>query len=656
MALINCPECGKQISDRAKVCVHCGINLQTDYTKCPECGSFVSRRKNMCQVCGCPIDDIGLGETSFMDAGDSVQKELLTEKTAVELINYIQFSVAKIINGKSKGLLEDEFDTVINNINPSSLQNMDLIVAYDELLKSLTVLKLNENQREQARKVLAKKKKAAVTHSLNSFGSVFIPGTNLVTMFASAVYTGISAVMNYKRAVGDAEMGNDEEEFSINQSDLECIDSLRSDLFISTAKVFANKSNTVSGLVSENEMKQFASCANSIENGDVGAVNSILALMESAENVLKAFPPYWVVMAVGYDKTGKHDSCVEALDRFDNLMLDNPIFKKNPYVLISAKTRISNILGNIGHSPLTESDKKIIAKSIEIIKANTPSLQQETDNLNFDLAMLYGVVGNFDGAEKSIRYLKTRQLIEKNSRLETHIKLLQDGALKDPASVFIIEKAFSSFSFGIPSEYTVLSGSDAKIDYNNFYIFSNSEPEIRSLCFSLDGKTDKIFPRIKEYKVRDKSGAIGFICMADAFTWNNLAEHPIVEICAEDFSVIYRVSIEDIAEDWPYQQTVWFTNRITGDITLLGDKNLVSQFKNSNSSIGTNILRSVSSGRLLNVVEATLGGMSKVLSDVGKKELTWLKITLIALRKRNNGVIRLVDFNKQPMLEDFRRA
>ena len=28
MALIKCPECGKQISNKAEVCPHCGINLK----------------------------------------------------------------------------------------------------------------------------------------------------------------------------------------------------------------------------------------------------------------------------------------------------------------------------------------------------------------------------------------------------------------------------------------------------------------------------------------------------------------------------------------------------------------------------------------------------------------------------------------------------
>ena len=32
MALINCPECGKQISDKAPACIHCGYPIQTEQT------------------------------------------------------------------------------------------------------------------------------------------------------------------------------------------------------------------------------------------------------------------------------------------------------------------------------------------------------------------------------------------------------------------------------------------------------------------------------------------------------------------------------------------------------------------------------------------------------------------------------------------------
>ena len=32
MALINCPKCGKQISDKARKCPHCSLNMMFPYT------------------------------------------------------------------------------------------------------------------------------------------------------------------------------------------------------------------------------------------------------------------------------------------------------------------------------------------------------------------------------------------------------------------------------------------------------------------------------------------------------------------------------------------------------------------------------------------------------------------------------------------------
>ena len=45
MALIICPECGKEVSDKAPACIHCGFPFAAQKTNddaqiiCPKCGS-----------------------------------------------------------------------------------------------------------------------------------------------------------------------------------------------------------------------------------------------------------------------------------------------------------------------------------------------------------------------------------------------------------------------------------------------------------------------------------------------------------------------------------------------------------------------------------------------------------------------------------------
>ena len=73
MALINCNECGNQISDKATNCVHCGcpIFLEKEVAEkiiCNECGNQINKDDKICKNCGCPLEP-------------SVEAELLEENS-----------------------------------------------------------------------------------------------------------------------------------------------------------------------------------------------------------------------------------------------------------------------------------------------------------------------------------------------------------------------------------------------------------------------------------------------------------------------------------------------------------------------------------------------------------------------------------------------
>ena len=58
MAMIVCPHCGEQVSEKAKKCVHCGEILILEEKKhCTECGVELEEGMTECPNCGCPVDD-----------------------------------------------------------------------------------------------------------------------------------------------------------------------------------------------------------------------------------------------------------------------------------------------------------------------------------------------------------------------------------------------------------------------------------------------------------------------------------------------------------------------------------------------------------------------------------------------------------------------
>lgn len=54
MALITCPECAKQISDRAASCPNCGFASLGQTLKCPDCAASIESLSKPCKNCGRP--------------------------------------------------------------------------------------------------------------------------------------------------------------------------------------------------------------------------------------------------------------------------------------------------------------------------------------------------------------------------------------------------------------------------------------------------------------------------------------------------------------------------------------------------------------------------------------------------------------------------
>ncbi len=53
MALIICSQCGREISDKAQQCIHCGAPI-LKLEICEECGTEYPEQEKACPTCGCP--------------------------------------------------------------------------------------------------------------------------------------------------------------------------------------------------------------------------------------------------------------------------------------------------------------------------------------------------------------------------------------------------------------------------------------------------------------------------------------------------------------------------------------------------------------------------------------------------------------------------
>ncbi len=57
MAIIKCPECGHEVSDRAAHCPFCGVDIAGNLLTCPDCGKILLKGTRVCPNCGCDLSN-----------------------------------------------------------------------------------------------------------------------------------------------------------------------------------------------------------------------------------------------------------------------------------------------------------------------------------------------------------------------------------------------------------------------------------------------------------------------------------------------------------------------------------------------------------------------------------------------------------------------
>lgn len=98
MALIKCPECGKEVSDKAAVCPNCGVEIAPDEVKaviCPECGSEIDPAQNICKNCGYDPVRIAKGKSRK-------KKKIITIVLCAAVLITIIAGVAFLINANKR--------------------------------------------------------------------------------------------------------------------------------------------------------------------------------------------------------------------------------------------------------------------------------------------------------------------------------------------------------------------------------------------------------------------------------------------------------------------------------------------------------------------------------------------------------------------------
>lgn len=136
MAMIQCPECGQEISDKAKKCIHCGKVLieEVQPTKyCAECGKEIPVDSQECPFCGCPVEQEKPENPAVAQVAAKAKKNK-KPLVVVAIIAIVAVIIGFIINSIGSSLNEDEQLAYQNALEMKSMmRDPDSFKLYDEM-------------------------------------------------------------------------------------------------------------------------------------------------------------------------------------------------------------------------------------------------------------------------------------------------------------------------------------------------------------------------------------------------------------------------------------------------------------------------------------------------------------------------------------------
>lgn len=59
---MHCRNCGKQIDDKAAICIHCGVPPKASNSFCFNCGNATAANQAICMSCGVALSTKGTGQ------------------------------------------------------------------------------------------------------------------------------------------------------------------------------------------------------------------------------------------------------------------------------------------------------------------------------------------------------------------------------------------------------------------------------------------------------------------------------------------------------------------------------------------------------------------------------------------------------------------
>jgi tetratricopeptide (TPR) repeat protein len=301
----------------------------------------------------------------------------------LQSLNLIAVSLTHILTYNDKVVLDQEYNTIINNLNLGNIPDADIIVLLQELMDLLTNSKIQDHEREY---LLTRFDKNVQTELKNRMRSRIFDTDLVLNPYAgilkSVLYTG-SFYFNYRSQMDSYAKEKEEGKWEIEAKTMQGFNNFYKKLLKYSWDLMRRYDLPDEWRLNEKQLRDYTDI---LKEPDL---ERRYRKLERIESSFKKFPPYWYYRGQAAQEIGNNEEAMDCFNQFQQI--NQKILRKDPYAASVAmcKTMLK----------AEQSDPAVLKSDLELILAN--SEDADWGNILF-AALQYGRMEDPDTAGKLI--------------------------------------------------------------------------------------------------------------------------------------------------------------------------------------------------------------------------------------------------------------
>lgn len=243
---------------------------------------------------------------------NKIEKSEEEKLKAAYALNLCTVSVSQIIEYNDVNFLENEYNTILNNLNLEEMPKDEaLLQILKQLLDVITFFKIQEGDKKMLEYAYQQKMKNAVWSAIPNPAVILAGGSPINMAISLASQVGIG-YMNYRKEKAKIALENEEKKWELQRSAIEQFNALRRELF-DTAWRLADEYNFPDNYrLTENQITQFNKIL--LDTDNIRKFERLTYISDKFE----AYPPFWYYLGNAANSIYQENSVDEFRQSFKN--------------------------------------------------------------------------------------------------------------------------------------------------------------------------------------------------------------------------------------------------------------------------------------------------------------------------------------------------